>query len=159
MNDNIFILEGIGSVGIVIYIYVNGQEIGLIMVDSSGKWYFVIISVLVDGENYFIVIVINVKGESSELVCFMLIIDIFSFDVLCVELIVDNIGLFIGLLQNNDWIDEVKLLFFGQGEVGNIIMIKEGLIVIGSVIVDENGCWIFMLIMLLSDGEYIFIVE
>ncbi|MDN8552380.1 Ig-like domain-containing protein [Citrobacter werkmanii] len=158
-NDNTPTLQGTGTPGSTIHIYVDGKETGTAVVGSNGKWSFAIATPLADGEHSFTAIATNLKGSSGESTQFTLNIDTHTPEAPVLEALTDKTGYITGLLINNAHTDEAKPTLSGKGEAGNTITIREGNIILGTTVVDASGQWSFTPTTALSDGAHTFTIQ
>lgn len=151
-------INGIGELGFIVYLYQNGVWIVDIIVGNFGVWSYVYIMVLllVDDIYIFIVMVSDSNGNIMFfLIDFMIIIDIQVFVVFGVIGVVDGDG---NMIDINQIIQEFQFWLSGSGIVGDIIIFYDNGNVIGQVLVGMDGCWQFMLFVVLGDGDYYLIV-
>lgn len=158
-NDNTPTLQGTGTPGSTIHIYVDGKETGTTMVDSNGKWSFAVATPLADGEHSFTAIATNLKGSSGESTHFTLNIDTQTPDTPVLDALMDKTGSITGLLIHNKPTDEARPTLSGSGEAGNTIIIREGDSILGSIVVDSNGRWSFIPTTTLSEGSHTFTIQ
>lgn len=101
INDNCFMLNGIVEVGSVVSIYDGDILFGVILVNVSGVWSFMLMIGLNDGMCILIVIVIDLVGNVSLVISgFIIVVDIFVLMVLFIISIVDDVLNNIGVIGN-----------------------------------------------------------
>ncbi|POT56297.1 Ig-like domain repeat protein [Citrobacter amalonaticus] len=158
-NDNTPTLQGTGSPGSLIHIYVDGKETGTVLVGLNGKWSYAITTALTDGAHSFTAIATNIKGSSSESTHFILHVDTQAPQAPELDAFTDKTGSITGPLINNERTDEARPTLSGIGEAGNIITIRDGTTILGTTVVDSSGHWSFTPTAALSDGSHTFTIQ
>ncbi|MEG2223022.1 MAG: Ig-like domain-containing protein [Citrobacter sp.] len=153
-NDNRPTLLGTGPANATLHIFDNGIEIGQVTVDANGNWSFTPSSPLADGTHQFTVSASNNAGNSEMSDSWDIIVDTLAPDAPLVTEETDNVGSITGLIGNNGVTDDATPTLTGTGEAGSFISITDNGILIGMVLVDDNGNWTFTPDIPLSDGVH-----
>lgn len=104
------------------------------------------------------VIVIDCVGNNG-LVMNFFVFDSGLFVVLVIMVIEDDVGSVQGNIVVGGVMDDIMLMLCGIMDIGFIVEVFIDGDLVGFVIVDVSGNWIFEIVMLLSESIYYFIVQ
>ncbi|BCQ54914.1 Ig-like domain-containing protein [Burkholderia gladioli] len=160
-NDATPTLKGRGEIGTVVLAYDNGatEPIGSTRIDASGTWTIAIASPLADGDHHFSVVSVNRLGNSSAPSRdYLVTIDTTPPPRPVIEAVHDDVGPLTGLVPDHGMTDDASPTLSGKAEAGAIVVVRDGLEVIGSSVVDGEGNWRFTPGSALAEAEHVFTV-
>ena len=142
-DDNTPTLSGRAEAGSLVSIYDGVQLLGTAVADAQGNWSFTP-AALADGEHRFTATATDAAGNIG-LPSEGYVVTIKTDGPLKPEIgaITDNEGPVVGELDNPAVTDDRTPTLSGSGEPGNTVTIIDNNVVIGEVIVGENGKWEF----------------
>ncbi|HCW0181164.1 TPA: BapA prefix-like domain-containing protein [Citrobacter freundii] len=153
-NDNTPTLQGTGPANATLHIFDNGVEIGQVTIDANGNWSFTPSSPLADGTHQFTVSASDSTGSSGMSDSWEITVDTLAPDAPVATEVADDFGSITGLIANNGVTDDATPTITGTGEAGSFISVSDNGILIGMVLVDDNGFWTFTPDTPLSDGVH-----
>jgi len=160
-NDATPTLKGRGEIGTVVLAYDNGatEPIGSTRIDASGTWTIAIASPLADGDHHFSVVSVNRLGNSSAPSRdYVVTIDTTPPPRPVIEAVHDDVGPLTGLVPDHGMTDDASPTLSGKAEAGAIVVVRDGLDVIGSSVADGEGNWSFTPGSALAEAEHVFTV-
>ncbi|WP_186110520.1 Ig-like domain-containing protein [Burkholderia gladioli] len=160
-NDATPTLKGRGEIGTVVLAYDNGaaEPIGSTRIDASGTWTIAIASPLADGDHHFSVVSVNRLGNSSAPSRdYLVTIDTTPPPRPVIEAVHDDVGPLTGLVPDHGMTDDASPTLSGKAEAGAIVVVRDGLDVIGSSVADGEGNWSFTPGSALAEAEHVFTV-
>ncbi|WP_025099568.1 Ig-like domain-containing protein [Burkholderia sp. A1] len=160
-NDATPTLKGRGEIGTVVLAYDNGatEPIGSTRIDASGTWSIAIASPLADGDHHFSVVSVNRLGNSSAPSRdYLVTIDTTPPPRPVIEAVHDDVGPLTGLVPDHGMTDDASPTLSGKAEAGAIVVVRDGLDVIGSSVADGEGNWSFTPGSALAEAEHVFTV-
>ncbi|MBU9186235.1 Ig-like domain-containing protein [Burkholderia gladioli] len=160
-NDATPTLKGRGEIGTVVLAYDNGatEPIGSTRIDASGTWTIAIASPLADGDHHFSVVSVNRLGNSSAPSRdYLVTVDTTPPPRPVIEAVHDDVGPLTGLVPDHGMTDDASPTLSGKAEAGAIVVVRDGLDVIGSSVADGEGNWSFTPGSALAEAEHVFTV-
>lgn len=160
-NDATPTLKGRGEIGTVVLAYDNGaaEPIGSTRIDASGTWSIAIAAPLADGDHHFSVVSVNRLGNSSAPSRdYLVTIDTTPPPRPVIEAVHDDVGPLTGLVSDHGVTDDASPTLSGKAEAGAIVVVRDGLDVIGSSVADGEGNWSFTPGSALAEAEHVFTV-
>ncbi|WP_164486745.1 Ig-like domain-containing protein [Pseudomonas chlororaphis] len=160
-DDNTPTLSGTAEAGAKLEIFANGEKIGETVVNADGTWSFTPSPALADGEYSFTTVATDAAGNvglPSD--PYIVIIDTVAPvkpgpGTGGIEEAIDNVGPIQGNIENGDTTDDTTPTFGGGGlNPGDKVTIIDDGVVIGEVIVGEDGRWEFTPDPELSEGPH-----
>ena len=146
-------ISGKAEPGSVVHIYVNGQENGTAVADANGNWSYTTGS-LADGEYTFTARAEDAAGNlGAENAGVTVTLDTSSVPVTIVR-VMDDKGTVTGELKANDVTDDARPEIIGKAKAGSTVTIKDGNVVLGTVMADASGNWTFTPTSDLGDGVH-----
>ena len=146
-------ISGKAEPGSVVHIYVNGQENGTAVADANGNWSYTTGS-LADGEYTFTARAEDAAGNlGAENAGVTVTLDTSSVPVTIVR-VMDDKGTVTGELKANDVTDDARPEIIGKAKAGSTATIKDGNVVLGTVMADASGNWTFTPTSDLGDGVH-----
>ncbi|WP_429547386.1 Ig-like domain-containing protein [Pseudomonas frederiksbergensis] len=160
-DDNTPTLSGTAEAGAKLEIFANGEKIGETTVNPDGTWSYTPSPALTDGEYSFTTVATDVAGNVG------LPSDpyIITIDTVApvkpgpgtggIEEAIDNVGPIQGNIENGDVTDDTTPTFGGGGlNPGDKVTIIDDGVIIGEVIVGEDGRWEFTPDPALAEGPH-----
>ena len=160
-DDNTPTLSGTGEAGARLDVFANGVKIGETLVNADGTWAFTPSPALADGEYSFTTVAIDAAGNVG------LPSDpyIVTIDTIApvkpgvgtggIEEAIDNVGPITGDIGNGGVTDDGTPTFGGGGLTpGDKVTIIDDGVVIGEVIVGDDGRWEFTPDPALAEGPH-----
>ncbi|MBK5143785.1 Ig-like domain repeat protein [Budviciaceae bacterium BWR-B9] len=147
--------NGEGDAGDTIIIKDGDEIIGSVIVDEDGKWEWTPETDLSEGDHSITVIEKDEAGnESAPSDAIEFTVDTIAPAKPEAPTATDNVGDTTGAIEPGSKTDDATPTFNGEGDAGDIIIIKDGDEIIGSVIVDEDGKWEWTPETDLSEGDH-----
>ncbi|HBO3685972.1 TPA: hypothetical protein L4T35_006006, partial [Pseudomonas aeruginosa] len=164
-DDRTPTLSGSGEPGDTVTVIDNGQVIGQVMVDESGKWEFTP-NPLEEGKHNFEVVVTDPSGNSSQpSEAWPVLVDTTApakpgtgGDGYGLGDILDDVGEIQGSIAPGSTTDDTQPTLVGTGEPGDTVTVLDNGKVIGSVVVGGSGKWSFTPSEPLVEGQHDFSV-
>ncbi|MGU7816115.1 Ig-like domain-containing protein [Burkholderia sp. AW49-1] len=140
-KDRTPVLRGEGTEGDVIYVIVDGVEVGSTVVGPDNKWEFELPQELADGRYELEVIAERdgVRSEPSEPVT--VIVDTTAPDKPSITEVFDNVGGQTGPLNPGDVTDDANPKVSGTAEPFSWVTLYDGDRIVGTAQADANGKW------------------
>ncbi|WP_186188167.1 Ig-like domain-containing protein [Burkholderia gladioli] len=160
-NDATPTLKGRGEIGTVVLAYDNGaaEPIGSTRIDASGTWSIALKAPLADGDHHLSVVSVNRLGNSSAPSRdYLVTIDTIPPPRPVIEAVHDDVGPLTGLVPDHGMTDDASPTLSGKAEAGAIVVVRDGLDVIGSSVADGEGNWSFAPGSALAEAEHVFTV-
>ncbi|TQS86842.1 hypothetical protein ELQ32_16645, partial [Limnobaculum zhutongyuii] len=147
--------NGEGDAGDTIIIKDGDEIIGSVIVDEDGKWEWTPETDLSEGDHSITVIEKDEAGnESAPSDAIEFNVDTVAPAKPEIPTATDNVGDTTGAIEPGSKTDDATPTFNGEGDAGDIIIIKDGDEVIGSTVVDEDGKWEWTPETDLSEGDH-----
>ena len=147
--------NGEGDAGDTIIIKDGDQVIGSTVVDADGKWEWTPETDLTEGDHSITVIEKDEAGnESAPSDAIEFTVDTVAPAKPEAPTATDNMGDTTGAIEPGSKTDDATPTFNGEGDAGDIIIIKDGDEVIGSTVVDADGKWEWTPETDLSEGDH-----
>ncbi|WP_395280388.1 Ig-like domain-containing protein [Enterobacter cloacae] len=153
-NDTTPTLSGSAAPGDVVSILDNGNVIGTVKADGSGKWSFTPDTALADGQHTFTVTATDAAGNARTSGTFPIVIDTAAPSPAENIVINDNVGDKQGPVGSGDTTDDQSPTLSGEAEPGSVVDIYDNDEKIGSVIVDDEGKWSYTPDTPLAKGDH-----
>ena len=153
-NDTTPTLSGSAAPGDVVSILDNGNVIGTVKADGSGKWSFTPDTALADGQHTFTVTATDAAGNARTSGTFPIVIDTAAPSPAENIVINDNVGDKQGPVGPGDTTDDQSPTLSGEAEPGSVVDIYDNDEKIGSVIVDDEGKWSYTPDTPLAKGDH-----
>jgi hypothetical protein len=160
-DDNTPTLSGMAEAGAKLEVFANGEKIGETIVNADGTWSFTPSPALADGEYSFTTVATDAAGNVG------LPSDpyVVTIDTIApvkpgvgtggIEEAIDNVDPIIGDIGNGGTTDDSTPTFTGGGLLpGDKVTIIDDGVVIGEVIVGEDGRWEFTPDPALTEGPH-----
>ncbi len=143
-NDSTPILSGKGEAGAQIIIYDGTTEIARTTVDPLGNWGLELATPLADGPHSLTAVTVDAAGNTSQPTAVVEItVDTRVPDKITDLEITDNVGVKQGELLNGEQTDDTRPVISGSAEEGTTVSIYDNGILLGTVLVGNNGVWSF----------------
>jgi hypothetical protein len=160
-DDNTPTLSGTAEAGAKLEVFANGEKIGETIVNADGTWSFTPSPALADGEYSFTTVATDAAGNAGlPSDPYIVIIDTIApgkpgTGTGGIEEAIDNVGPITGDIGNGGVTDDGTPTFTGGGlKPGDKVTIIDDGVVIGEVIVGEDGRWEFTPDPELSEGPH-----
>lgn len=145
LQDNPTRLAGTGEPGASLVVFVDGEEVGSVVVDSEGNWELAYGGNLADGEHVVSVEARDAAGNVGEAANSFIIDRSAAVDIVSPA--------------NNSRVRTAIPTFTGTGEPGLTVTLTIGEAVVGEVVVDEQGNWTWTATEAIEDGEVTLVAE
>gem|GEM_PF-505200 len=143
-DDNKPTLSGNAEKGSTVTIYDGETAIGTTTADEQGQWQFTPDTALADGEHSFTVKVTDTAGNTSPASSALTVmVDTLAPTAPVIAQVDDNVAPAQGSVENGKATNDTTPTFSGTAEAGSTVTLYEGDKIIGSVVTDEDGKWIF----------------
>ncbi|MBK5143694.1 Ig-like domain repeat protein [Budviciaceae bacterium BWR-B9] len=152
-------ITGSGKIDSVVMVYDNGVLLGSSTVAAfSSRWYIKPDFDLAEGKHSITLVATDKMGNHSESIsAFDFIVDTVAPAIPTIESAIDNMGSIQGLLSSGDITDDSTPTLTGKAEVGSIVRVYDGSVLLGSTTVDSlSGEWSFTPAAYLAKGEHQF---
>ncbi|MCZ4335740.1 Ig-like domain-containing protein, partial [Aeromonas hydrophila] len=147
-------LNGKAEAGSTITVKNGSTVIGSAVADASGNWSFTPAQALADVKYSFTVIATDKAGNTSVASDpYTITVDTEIAKPTIVD-VYDDVGTVKGTVANNDITDDATPTLSGKAEAGATVAIKNGAIVLGTVVADASGNWSYTPSQALADGKY-----
>jgi hypothetical protein len=131
------------------------HEVGRAMVDANGAWSLEPATPLVSGENEFTAIEQDEAGNRTDPSApYTIMLDSDRPQPPVIGGVLDDVGLYTGLLQKGDVTDDSRPTVSGTAQAGSTVKLYDGSALIGSVMTDAAGNWTITPDTALSDGAH-----
>ncbi|MFW0767965.1 Ig-like domain-containing protein, partial [Trabulsiella odontotermitis] len=152
-------MSGTGEAGATITIYDNGKAIGQTDVNADGRWYFKPTQDLADGNHNFTVTQTDKAGNISEPSNpIQIVVDTVPPVKPDVVNALDDSDPFTGMIQDGGVTNDSRPTFSGGGEPGDTVTLYDGDKVLGTIVIGDDGKWLFAPDEPLTDGDHSFTV-
>ncbi|WP_301771122.1 Ig-like domain-containing protein [Burkholderia orbicola] len=156
-NDAKATVMGTAPAGQIVHVFIDGNEVGTVKADATGRWWFRPDTPLADGEHRFTAIAETEGGEKSvETGAYTIVVDTTAPAVSTDQSLIDDVGAVTGEVVNGTVTDDATPTYSGKAEAGAIVTIYDGGKAIGSTVVKPDGTWHFHPTEPLSDGKHSF---
>lgn len=150
-------ISGRAEAGSTVIIKDGDVELGRVVAGTDGKWTFELSVALSDGAHELSAEAVDAAGNlSSPSDSFEFAVDTSLPTVPKITNVRDDVGSYIGILQNGGSTDDSKPTINGNGKVGELIEIRSGDLLLGTTVVGENGRWSFTPETALTEGVHSF---
>ena len=158
-DDSTPTLTGSATAGGIVSIYEGDVLLGQVVADVDGTWQFPVAAVLSEGAHTFhATVTLAAKGESGRSSLFDLIVDLTPPQTPSIEQVLDDAGVVQGLVERGQSTDDATPTLSGKAEKGSTVHIHSNGSLLGSVLADAAGNWVFTPVTPLSDGSHVFTV-
>lgn len=158
-DDSTPTLMGSATAGGVVKIYEGNVLLGQVVADVDGTWRFTPPAALAEGAHTFhATVTLVAKGESERSKPFNLTVDQTAPDKPSIEQVLDDAGAIIGLVARGQSTDDSTPTLSGTAEKGSTVHIHDNGNLLGTVVADANGSWVFTPTAPLGDGPHDFTV-
>ncbi|WP_455846467.1 Ig-like domain-containing protein [Pantoea agglomerans] len=178
-DDSTPTLHGSANANSLVYIYQGSVRIGSVIANNEGKWSFEVPE-LTEGSYEFRASVqipgvpeVDEEGnpildeegnpvfteptESEQTPAFNLIIDLTAPNRPVIDDVTDDVGRIQGTVAKGGFTDDSTPTLTGRGNAGDLVTIRNGNSILGTVKVDSNGLWSWTPAgSPLNDGTYAF---
>ncbi|UST72285.1 Ig-like domain-containing protein [Pseudomonas siliginis] len=159
-DDTTPIISGSGvPVGSIVIVYDNGVEIGSVVATQDGQWVFAVSQPLAAGRHAFTVKYEDggqMSGISNEHVIF---IDDQAPGLPVITAVMDDKGTVTGNVAHNGLTDDARPELKGTADAGSIILVYDGIKLLGSTTADASGNWSFTPPSDLANGKHYLRIE
>ena len=147
--------SGVGSAGDLIKIRDGATVLGSVTVGADGRWSFTPEAGLGEGSHSITVTATDAAGnESAQSGALVLNVDTTPPATPAMAVATDDVGAIQGALASGGVTDDTKPAFSGVGSAGDLIKIRDGATVLGSVTVGADGRWSFTPEAGLGEGSH-----
>jgi len=159
-DDTTPTLNGQATPGGTVTIYDGINPIGTAIADAvTGQWSFTTPMLSHGPHNLTATVTTQAGGESAPTSVFVVNIDTAAPLVPTIEDVTDDVGFIQGPVPDGDTTDDSTPTLSGDGlQAGDVVMISDNGLVIGSAAVDANGAWSYTPTTPLNDGSHTFTV-
>ncbi|WP_245609635.1 Ig-like domain-containing protein, partial [Trabulsiella guamensis] len=157
-------ITGIGEAGNIVFVYSTDAAgkhlIGSAVVDADGKWSLTPDAPLLEGLNSLTLETQDPAGNriAGEAPAYDVTLLIPTGTEPAITSVVDSNEPHVGALQKGDATNDNTPTLIGSAAPGDIVTIRDGSTVLGSVTADSNGKWTFTPGTALADGNHNFVV-
>jgi len=150
-------IRGSAEVGSTVIIKDGDVELGRVVAGSDGKWVFEPPAGLIDGAHKLSVEAMDAAGNLSQPSdAFDVTVDTTVPTTPKISSIRDDVGEFVGILRDGGTTDDANPTIAGTGKAGEIVEIRVDGAVLGSVVVEQNGRWVYTAEVAVLDGPHAF---
>lgn len=137
-------INGTGKVGELIEIRSGAVLLGSTVVGENGRWSFTPEVALSEGAHGFSAIAVSLGGaESAASNTYAVRVDTIAPDRPIIDAVRDNVGAWMGDLENGQTTDDRTPTFVGKAEPSSTIIVFKGGEEVGFATVDELGGWTY----------------
>ncbi|MCZ2497746.1 hypothetical protein GN316_13360 [Xylophilus sp. Kf1] len=156
-NDPTPTVKGTALNGSVVTLFdETGAVLGTAATDANGQW-SITTPALPDGPHSFSATASNVAGNVSKPTgVYPITIDTQTPSAATSPALSDNVGRYTGPITDGMTTDDATPAFTGKAEPGATVSIQDGLIPLGTALVDASGNWTFTPGIPLADGAHAF---
>ncbi|MCU6190270.1 Biofilm associated protein A, partial [Enterobacter bugandensis] len=148
-------LIGEGTPGNIIIIHDNDKPIGSTIVGDDGKWQFTPDLPLPEGEHILTPVEKDQEGnESKPGEEYVIIIDTTAPEPATLTAVIDDVGIYQGLLQSGDVTDDNKPTLKGTAEAHSLVEIWLDGKLIGTAVTGHDEKWEFTPENAINDGKH-----
>ncbi|WP_205587997.1 Ig-like domain-containing protein [Pseudomonas aeruginosa] len=153
-DDKTPTVSGTAEPGAVVYLYVNGGEVGRVAADAEGNWSITVSDLGADGIKVITAKAVDKAGQASpQTGGFTVVLDTTAPLKPGVPSVEDNVGAITGLITGSVT-DDTTPTFGGSSEPGATVTIKDSGRALGSVPVGIDGKWSFTPSEPMAEGEH-----
>ncbi|WP_366919726.1 Ig-like domain-containing protein [Burkholderia orbicola] len=154
-NDAHATVTGTARPGRVVHVYLDDKEVGSVVTDAAGRWWYRSGNALPDGQHKFTAVSEAEDGTMSPKTGdYRIVVDTIAPSPATGTVLHDNVGPMQGPIVNGAITDDATPTFGGKAEAGAIVTIYDGDKAIGSSVVNADGTWAFRPIEPLADGAH-----
>ncbi|WP_208457051.1 Ig-like domain-containing protein [Burkholderia sp. BCC1640] len=154
-NDPKATVTGTAQAGQIVHVFIDGDEVGSVKADATGRWWFRPDAPLADGEHKFTASAETEGGEkSAETGAYTIVVDTTAPAASTDQSLIDDVGALTGAITNGTVTDDATPTYGGKAEPGAIVTIYDGDKAIGSTVVDADGTWRYRPTEALADGKH-----
>ncbi len=158
-DDSTPTLMGSATAGGVVKIYEGNVLLGQVVADVDGTWTFTPQAALAEGAHTFhATVTLVAKGESERSKPFNLTVDQTAPDKPTIDQVLDDAGAMVGLVARGQNTDDSTPTLSGKAEKGSAVHIHDNGKLLGTVVADASGSWVFTPTAPLGDGSHDFTV-
>ncbi|QFZ83301.1 hypothetical protein GFK26_11270 [Variovorax paradoxus] len=152
-------IQGTGKIGSTIKVYDGATLLGQTVVGADGTWRFTPTADLSEGAHAITVTATNLAGNVSDPTpAVNFTIDTITPTAPSIDAVKDDVGAVQGALTNGGTTDDPSPTLSGKAEAGTTVTIKDGSVVLGTVVADKDGNWNYTPTSPLAEGEHTFTV-
>jgi predicted subunit of tRNA(5-methylaminomethyl-2-thiouridylate) methyltransferase len=155
-DDTTPTLSGSAEAGSLLTLYQGSEVLGSVRVGADGQWTFTV-PVRSEGEHHFTVTASDAAGNvsvASE--AFVVTVDT-TPPLAAIAQVEDHAGALLGPVSNGGRTDDNAPTLTGSTEAGALVTVYDNGALVGSVVADEAGQWVFPM-PARADGEHRFSV-
>ncbi|WP_213716523.1 BapA/Bap/LapF family large adhesin [Cedecea lapagei] len=158
-NDDKPTISGTAEANSTVKIYDNGTLIGTVNADGTGAWTFTPGTSIGQGLHSLTVTATDAAGNTSQpSAAFNINVDSIAPTAPTITQVYDDVGVVTGPVSNNGATNDPTPTLSGSGEPGSTITVYDGLNVLGTTTVNNNGTWTFTPTTPLLEGPHTFTV-
>lgn len=154
-DDSTPTLFGTATAGGIVKIYEGSTLLGEVVAGVDGTWQFTPSVALSEGAHSFhATVTLVAKGESVPSKVFKLEVDLTGPSEPTIEQVLDDVGDVQGPMQKGDTTDDAQPTLRGKAEANSTLIVRDGAVEIGRVLVNVQGDWTFTPEVALSVGGH-----
>lgn len=152
-DDTTPTLFGTATAGGMVSIYEGDVLLGQVIADVDGTWQFTPPTALGEGQHTFhATVTLVAKGESERSKPFKLEVDFTAPAEPTIDQVTDDVGAIQGIVESGQTTDDATPTLSGKAEKGSTVRIFANGSLLGSVLADANGLWVFTPASPLAEG-------
>lgn len=151
--------HGKATPGGIVTLFAGALVIGQTVAGADGSWRFTVETALPQGlHSVTAKVFTEAGGQSAASPTFYLVVDTNAPAKPSIELMVDDVGGQQGRLIDGQSTDDGTPTLAGWTEAGSVVRIYDNNSLLGSVVADSAGVWVFTPTTLLNNGKHVFTV-
>ncbi|MGC4026061.1 MAG: Ig-like domain-containing protein [Mesorhizobium sp.] len=147
-----------GEAGSTIELWEGSTLLGSSTVGSGGNWSVSPVADLLDGRHSLSLVQRNASGDKSDGTGFVVTVDTVAPEAPVIVRVIDAVDFVTGVIQSGGVTNDTRPVLSGTGEPGATVELRDGVTLVGTATVANDGTWSIRPASGLSEGVHTLLV-